>query len=293
MSWKDGPGGAPPSLIGPGVCRGRRSGAVSSNLRWSLIQVGAQHSTASSRMSALQAVPVHRIFAGSERKRNTCSPSCPCPTPRLTSAPRRSDRLASAARRSGGMDNLTRLYRIRKTCLEMLNDRGYLIVKVPLRWHARAAPAPGGRKGADGAQAARMHPACPRPGGQGGTWGGQAAQHAAGAAPPLHARAAAAPRAAGRPGDDQGPVSGKVWRRAAQGRADGAGVQAGAAGGGWGVLRSPLNDVCCLGRPPPVVFAARGTHCRPPTHPPTHPLCRRTTPPTRSSSSTPTRSRWG
>ena len=28
------------------------------------------------------------------------------------------------------MDNLTRLYRIRRTCLEMLNDRNYLIVKV-------------------------------------------------------------------------------------------------------------------------------------------------------------------
>ncbi|KAK9903534.1 hypothetical protein WJX75_008157 [Coccomyxa subellipsoidea] len=27
------------------------------------------------------------------------------------------------------MDNMTRLYRIRKTCLEMLNDRGYLIAQ--------------------------------------------------------------------------------------------------------------------------------------------------------------------
>ncbi|GAB4814258.1 hypothetical protein N2152v2_001304 [Parachlorella kessleri] len=30
------------------------------------------------------------------------------------------------------MDNLTRLYRQRKTCLEMLNDRGYLIVREEL-----------------------------------------------------------------------------------------------------------------------------------------------------------------
>ena len=28
------------------------------------------------------------------------------------------------------MDNLTKLYRIRKTCLEMLNDRQYLIGQV-------------------------------------------------------------------------------------------------------------------------------------------------------------------
>lgn len=28
------------------------------------------------------------------------------------------------------MDNLTRLYRIRKTCLEMLRDRGFLITQV-------------------------------------------------------------------------------------------------------------------------------------------------------------------
>lgn len=28
------------------------------------------------------------------------------------------------------MDNLTKLYRIRKTCLEMLNDRSYLVAQV-------------------------------------------------------------------------------------------------------------------------------------------------------------------
>ena len=37
------------------------------------------------------------------------------------------------------MDNLTKHFRIRKTCLEMLNDRQYLIGQVRQTFCARAA----------------------------------------------------------------------------------------------------------------------------------------------------------
>eukprot|EP00955_Chlamydomonas_euryale_P107808 365802-Chlamydomonas_euryale.AAC.10 len=73
---------------------------------------------------------------------NDCHTCLPAPWATACGrAQRRADAAGRPVRCLTTMDNLTKLYRIRKTCLEMLKDRGYLVSEVrcpasPPSWRA-------------------------------------------------------------------------------------------------------------------------------------------------------------
>ena len=170
------------------------------------------------------------------------------------------------------MDFGQRMFRIRRTCLEMLGERGYLITDVSLQLP------PGLAEGAAGARALLVD------------WPGRA--RASRAASWVVRRPAAAaylpppcmPPAAGGARRHEGAVYGQVWARYQEGGPHHHGLQNGKplllACWQRGAARSPLPP------PPPLAL---------PTDPllaPLPSLCR-TTPRSRFSSSSPTSPRWG